>query len=71
MDKWEETIVWWDGDYKSWVVTAYDADGNTVSTEGYNDHSEYYAMKYDAVATARAYKDAGRCNKLTIKTKSG
>ena len=71
MDKWEETRVWWDDNYKSWVVTSFDSEGNTVSTEGYNDHYEFYGYKSDAVHTAQGYKDAERCNKLVIETKKG
>ena len=71
MDKWEETRVWWDGE-GSWVVTSFDSEGNVV-TRDLNEHhridSAHYAMKYDAVETAREYKRSGRCKRLVIETK--
>lgn len=69
MDKWDLSRVWWCDEFNLWAVTCYDSEGNSVSTDGYNDECEFYHYKRDAVHTARGYKDSGRCNTVRVETK--
>lgn len=64
MEKCNKILVWFCQEWKSWGVSWYDEEGNTVG------ESEWYYTKAEAVDMARAYRDSGRCEVLEINKKA-
>tara|TARA_R110000772_G_scaffold116878_3_gene222094 strand:- start:1095 stop:1325 length:231 start_codon:yes stop_codon:yes gene_type:complete len=64
-DRWEVSEVWFCAEEQSWVVTAYDYDGNIVG------ESDYSYLKVDAIDTAEMYLQSDRCGAVKIFTKDG
>lgn len=62
---WMTTEVWYCEEYSTWVITPYDANG------GIAGDSEYQYRKVDAVDSAQAYLDSGRCEVVLVYTKTG
>ena len=62
---WALTAVHYVDRDNGWAATAYDNDLNQIGD------SDFDYRKRDAVATARAYLDSNRCNKVVIYTQRG
>ena len=62
-DRWEVSEVWYCKEWETWVVTAFDWDGNSI------DESDYSYRKMSAIDTAEMYLQSDRCDAVKIFTK--
>jgi hypothetical protein len=65
----ERVDVWWVQEFKTWAVTMYDAEGNSMPQDN-GEECEYHHRKHDAVRSASLICEQHAVN-LSVYTKNG
>jgi hypothetical protein len=63
-DRWAYINVHYSVEHQCWYVTAYDENGDQAG------ESDTDYRKVDAISTAQAYLDSGRCDAIHVFTKA-